>query len=80
MAKTNTSKCNTSDETINHGYTVLGEFWIDSDGEVFIDPADPIPGLQDAVKLKRIQQFEKKLQKKLNISFATRYSNRRPFA
>jgi hypothetical protein len=46
-----------SDETI-----VLGEFWVDSDGEVFIDPTGPMPGLQNAVKLQKIKELQQKLQ------------------
>jgi hypothetical protein len=42
---------------------VLGEFWIDSEGEVFIDPTDPIPGLQNASSSKKIQELQGKLQK-----------------
>ena len=47
-----------SDETI-----VLGEFWLDSDGEIWIDPDDPLQGLEDACKFQKIQELKRKLQK-----------------
>ena len=41
---------------------VLGEFLVDSDGEVFIDPTDPIPGLQNAIRYRQIEALRRKLQ------------------
>ena len=44
----------------------LGEFWVDSDGEVFTDSTDPLAGLQNAVKLQQIQELQRKLQKQID--------------
>ena len=78
MAKTNISNHILTGKSKNKDCTVLGEFWIDSDGEVFVDPTDPVPGLRAASKLTNIQQLQKKENNKQIIQFATRYSNRRP--
>jgi hypothetical protein len=42
---------------------VLGEFWIDSDGEIFIDPDDLLKGLEDMYRFQKIQELQRKLQK-----------------
>ena len=62
MVKTNTSKLNASDKTTNNQIISLGEFWVDSDGEVFIDLTDPIPGLQNATRYRQIEALRRKLQ------------------
>jgi len=56
----------------------LGEFWVDSDGEIFIDIDNPLEILEVANRFQKIKELQKKLQKVKNSSIATRYSNRRP--
>src|SRR6266545_4981307 len=42
---------------------VLGEFWIDSDGDIFIDPGDPLKGLEDTYRLQKIQELQRLTKK-----------------
>ena len=63
MVKTKPSKPNTTDNTTNNKTIILGTFIVDSDGEVFIDPTDPLPGLQNAMRYQQIQALRKKLHK-----------------
>jgi hypothetical protein len=64
MARTNKSKLNTSDKTTNNkNIIILGEFLVDSDGEVYIDPANPIQGLRNASRLQMIRDIQRKLRK-----------------
>ena len=43
---------------------VLGEFWVDSDGEIFIDIDDPLKAMEDMYRFQKIQELQRKLQKK----------------
>ena len=47
-----------SDETI-----ILGEFWVDSDGEIFIDIDDPLQAMEDMYRFQKIQELHRKVQK-----------------
>jgi hypothetical protein len=43
---------------------VLGEFWVDSGGEIFIDVDDPLKAIEDMFRFQKIQELQRKLQKK----------------
>ena len=48
-----------SSETI-----ILGEFWVDSDGELFIDPTeDPLDASEQEYRFQKIQELQRKLQR-----------------
>jgi hypothetical protein len=50
----------------NDNYIDLGEFWVDSDGEVFIDIDDPLKGMKDIIRFKKIKELQRKMQKNKN--------------
>ena len=42
---------------------VLGEFWVDSDGEIFTDIDDPLQAMENMYRFQQIQNLQCKLQK-----------------
>ena len=50
-----------SSETI-----VLGEFWVDADGEVFVDRTDPLEAMETMYRYQKIQELHRKLEKQNN--------------
>jgi hypothetical protein len=42
---------------------VLGEFWVDSDGEVFVDITNPLQAMQDLYRFHKIQELQRKLDR-----------------
>jgi hypothetical protein len=41
---------------------VLGEFWVDSDGEIFVDIDDPLKAIEDLYRFQKIQALQRTLQ------------------
>jgi hypothetical protein len=48
---------------VNDKTIVLGEFWVDSDGEIFTDIDDPLEAMENMYRFQQIQDLQRKLQK-----------------
>jgi hypothetical protein len=51
----------------NNKKIVLGEFWVDSDMEIFVDIDDPLQGLEDMYKFQQIKALQRKLHKNVGL-------------
>jgi hypothetical protein len=40
---------------------ILGEFWVGSDGEIFVDIDDPLQAMEDLYRFQKIQALQRKL-------------------
>ena len=60
---------------------VLGEFWVDSDGEIFVDINDPLQAMEDMYRYEQIKKLQKKLQEQNDLKpppdTATGFSKKR---
>ena len=42
---------------------VLGEFWVDADGEIFVDIDAPLQAVEEMYRYQKIQELQRKLQR-----------------